>query len=162
MWRLGLLAIILSLPASAQTDRDNDTTTSTSKPRFQVVDGATVKFGRQRVRLFGIDAPEKGQTCDDGQWRPGPLARKALQDFIGGRPVNCRQVDYDDRNDRPVAQCYAGDDDLQSMIVSAGWPGRLADTAIGMRQKNGKPLPGRRGFTAIDARRRGSGEPSSG
>jgi endonuclease YncB( thermonuclease family) len=37
-----------------------------------------VKFGKQRVRLFGIDAPEKGQPCDDGHWYPGPLATKAL------------------------------------------------------------------------------------
>ena len=33
-----------------------------AKPRFQVIDGDTVKFGPQLVRLFGIDAPEKGQT----------------------------------------------------------------------------------------------------
>jgi endonuclease YncB( thermonuclease family) len=35
--------------------------------------------------------------------------------------VNCRQVDYDSRNGRPVAQCFDGDDDLQAMMVSAGW-----------------------------------------
>ena len=117
--RLSLLAFILALPASAQTD--NDTIRPSVKPRFQVVDGGTVKFGSQLVRLFGIDAPEKGQTCDDGQWHPGPLATKALEDFIAGLPVNCRQVDHDARNGRPVAQCYAGDDDLQALMVSAGW-----------------------------------------
>ena len=74
MWRLGLLAFLLALPASAQTD--NDTVRSASKPRFQVVDGDTVRFGSQLVRLFGIDAPEKAQTCDDGRWHPGPLAKK--------------------------------------------------------------------------------------
>jgi endonuclease YncB( thermonuclease family) len=116
MRRLGLLAFLLALPASAQTD--NDTVRSASKPRFQVVDGDTVRFGSQFVRLFGIDAPEKEQTCDDGRWRPGPLAKKALEDFIAGRPVNCRQIDSDAQNGRPVAQCYAGDDDLQAMMVS--------------------------------------------
>ena len=39
-----------------------------------------MKFGPQHVRLLGIDAPEKGQTCDDGRWHPGPLAKKALED----------------------------------------------------------------------------------
>jgi endonuclease YncB( thermonuclease family) len=128
MWRFGLLAIVLTMPASAQTDKD--TIRSSSRPRFQVVDGETVKFGSQLVRLFGIAAPGKGQTCDDGQWLPGPLAKKALEDFIAGRPVNCRQVDYDERNGRPVAQCYAGDDDLQERMVSAGWAwsfGRYSD-----------------------------------
>ena len=59
-----------------------------------------MKFGRQRVRLFGIDAPEKLQPCDDGKWYPGPLATKALVDFIAGRPVSCHQVDYDWKNSR--------------------------------------------------------------
>ena len=119
MWQLGLLAFLLALPASAQTD--NDTVRSASKPRFQVVDGDTVRFGSQLVTLFGIDAPEKEQTCDEGRWHPGPLAKKALEDFIAGRPVNCRQIDYDAQNGRAVAQCYAGDDDLQALMVSAGW-----------------------------------------
>ena len=120
MWRFALLALVLASAAHAETD-DDTIVRPTTKPRFQVVDGDTVKFGPQLVRLFGIDAPEKGQTCDDGQWHPGPLAKKALEDFIAGRPVTCKQVDYDARNNRPVAQCFAGEDDLQAMMVSAGW-----------------------------------------
>jgi endonuclease YncB( thermonuclease family) len=119
MWRFGLLALVFASAAHAETD--NDTIPPSAKPRFQVVDGDTVKFGPQLVRLFGIDAPEKGQTCDDGQWHPGPLAKKALVDFIASRPVTCKQVNYDARNNRPVAQCFAGEDDLQAMMVSAGW-----------------------------------------
>jgi len=98
MWRLGLLTLIVAFPAGAQTD--NDTIVRPSKPRFQVIDGDTVKFGPQLVRLFGIDAPEKGQTCDGGQWHPSPIAKKALEDFIARRPVTCKQVDYDARNNR--------------------------------------------------------------
>ena len=115
-----LVALVLASPAHAETD--NDTIfRPTAKPRFQIVDGDTVKFGPQLVRLFGIDAPEKDQTCDDGQWQPGPLAKKALEDFIAGRPVTCKQVDFDARNNRPVAQCFAGEDDLQALMVAAGW-----------------------------------------
>jgi endonuclease YncB( thermonuclease family) len=120
MWILVLLALIVTSPASAQTD-DDTVVRSAAKPRFQVVDGDTVKFGSQLVRLFGIDAPERGQTCDDGQWHPGPLAKKALEDFIRGRPVICKQVDFDVRNNRPVGQCFAEEDDLQGLMVSAGW-----------------------------------------
>ena len=120
MWRLTLLALVVANAASAQTD-DDTAPRSSSKPRFQVVDGDTVKFGPQFVRLFGIDAPEKNQTCDDGQWLPGPIAKKALEGFIAGRPVICKQIDYDARNNRPVAQCFVGDDDLQAMMVSSGW-----------------------------------------
>ncbi len=120
MWRLLLLICCLPFAAVAQTD-DDTTVRPLAKPRFQVVDGNTVRFGPQVVRLFAIDAPARGQTCDDGQWQPGPLARKALEEFIAGRPVTCKQVDVDARSNRPVAQCFAGDDDLQAMMVAAGW-----------------------------------------
>jgi endonuclease YncB( thermonuclease family) len=119
MRRLTVLALFLAVPALAQTD--NDTIRTSARPRFQVVDGDTVKFGPQLVRLFGIDAPEKGQNLRRWPWHPGPLAKKALEDFIAGRPVTCKQVDYDARNSRPVGQCFAGEDDLQAMMVSAGW-----------------------------------------
>jgi endonuclease YncB( thermonuclease family) len=81
-----LLFLALAFPAHAESD-DDTVARSSAKPRFQVVDGDTVKFGPQLVRLFGIDAPEKAQTCDDGQWYPWPLAKKALEKFISGRPV---------------------------------------------------------------------------
>jgi endonuclease YncB( thermonuclease family) len=107
------------VPAFAQTDSDiNGTRTSHG---FAVSDGDTVKFGKQLIRLFGFDAPEKLQPCDDGKWFPGPMATTALIRIIAGRPVSCRQVDYDRKNNRPVAQCYAGEDDLQEQMVLAGW-----------------------------------------
>lgn len=129
MWRFILLICLWPFAAVAQSD--NDTTIRPhAKPRFQVVDGDTVRFGSQVVRLFGIDAPKKGQTCDDGQWDPAPLAKRALEEFIAGRPVTCKQVELDARGNRPVAQCFAGDDDLQALMVSAGWAwssGRYSD-----------------------------------
>ena len=60
---------------------------------------------------FTIDPPERNQTCDDGHWPPGPLARQALEGFIAGRPVTCKQVDTEARRSPPVAQCFVGEDD---------------------------------------------------
>jgi len=36
----------------------------------RVVDGDTLVIGTQRIRLFGIDAPESRQTCraSSGDW----------------------------------------------------------------------------------------------
>jgi endonuclease YncB( thermonuclease family) len=97
------LALILLWTAAAPTfaQNDSDTSGTGTSHGFAVSDGDTVRFGRQRIRLFGIDAPEKAQPCDDGQWYPGPLATKALVDFIAGRPVSCHQVDYGWKNSRP-------------------------------------------------------------
>jgi endonuclease YncB( thermonuclease family) len=161
MWRLAFLALVVALPLHAETD-DDTVVRSTAKPRFQVIDGDTVKFGPQLVRLFGIDAPEKGQSCDDGQWHPGPLAKKALEDFIAGRPVTCKQVDYDARNNRPVAHCVAGDDDLQAMMVSAGWAwsfGRYSERYVPEEREAAAP---KAGVLRIGVCRRGSGGRSSG
>jgi endonuclease YncB( thermonuclease family) len=61
--------------------------------RASVIDGDTIEIHGQRIRLFGIDAPEAGQTCNvDGQhYRCGQQAALALSDFIKARPVACEQ-----------------------------------------------------------------------
>jgi endonuclease YncB( thermonuclease family) len=79
------IAILLATPAVAQTVGG----VPFSAHGFAVSEGDTVKFGKQIVRLFGIDAPEKRQPRDDGKWFPGPLA-EALVQIIAGRPVSCR------------------------------------------------------------------------
>jgi endonuclease YncB( thermonuclease family) len=84
----------------------------------RVVDGDTLNVGGVTVRLFGIDAPEAGQTC--GDWRPGPEAAAALSAFIAGRTVACERRDTD-RYGRTVATCTAGDGDLGARMVAAGW-----------------------------------------
>ena len=56
------LALILLWTAAAPTfaQNDSDTRGTGTSHGFAVSDGDTVRFGRQRIRLFGIDAPEKG------------------------------------------------------------------------------------------------------
>ncbi len=91
-----------------------------------VVDGDTVKFGQQRVRIFAIDAPERQQSCT----RPGngvtityacgQEARDALTAMIAGRPVECQRVDTD-KYGRPVAMCAVAGIDLGGFMVASGW-----------------------------------------
>jgi endonuclease YncB( thermonuclease family) len=63
-----------------------------------VVDGDTIEIHRQRIRLFGIDAPESDQLCrgdDSLQHRCGAKAANDLDAFIAGRPVSCAPVSTD-------------------------------------------------------------------
>lgn len=92
----------------------------TGKPR--VIDGDTIAFGDQRVRLHGIDAPESKQTCSvyGKPWNCGQEATFALANLVGNHWIKCEERDKD-RYGRIVAVCYAGTHDLNARMVSDGW-----------------------------------------
>jgi endonuclease YncB( thermonuclease family) len=79
-----------------------------------VVDGDTLGFGDKRVRLFGIDAPERGQS-------QGRYATRALKDLISGEALCVRPIERD-RYGRIVARVYLEDgQDLAQVMVCEGW-----------------------------------------
>lgn len=89
----------------------------------RVVDGDTLAIGENRIRLYGIDAPEKGQDCLDAGGRRylcGPVASRALNGKIAGRHVSCEKRDVD-RYSRIIAICrnHAGDD-IGKWMVKTG------------------------------------------
>ena len=89
----------------------------------RVVDGDTFSVGAERVRLWGVDAPEGRQVCqnDQGQsYACGDVARDQLVGLIGGRAVRCEVRDRDPYG-RAVARCLAGSTDLGEAMVRAGW-----------------------------------------
>jgi endonuclease YncB( thermonuclease family) len=87
-----------------------------------VIDGDTIEIHRQRIRLYGIDAPEASQPCDlDGKpWRCGQASANALADQIGKRPVTCETRDRD-RYGRLVAACSVGGASINAWMVREGW-----------------------------------------
>lgn len=113
--RGGILALALVLAAAPSPAQD------VSGPA-RVTDGDTLAIGRERVRIFGIDAPEAGQSCGGGpeqDWACGRVATARLRELVAGRTVRCSQRDRD-RYGRMVAVCEAGGVDLGRRMVSEG------------------------------------------
>ena len=88
----------------------------------EAIDGDTIVVAGTRIRLFGIDAPEHAQSCqDEGElWGCNGLAKWRLEDRISGRTVACEERDRD-RYGRIVALCRVDGEDLGAWMVSQGW-----------------------------------------
>ena len=90
--------------------------------RARVIDGDSLEVAGVRIRLFGIDAPERDQDCHDGNGKSyacGHAAQRALIATIAGRSVTCTPVEVD-RYNRDVATCLADDLDLGEAMVRGG------------------------------------------
>jgi endonuclease YncB( thermonuclease family) len=87
-----------------------------------VIDGDTIEVHGTRIRLFGIDAPESDQTCQDDMGKPyrcGQKAANALSEFIGNGTVSCQPLELDQYG-RTVAICLVGTVDVADWLVRKG------------------------------------------
>lgn len=105
---LQVLFLCLSLPAAAQSP--------------EAVDGDSLRLAGIEYRLWGIDAPEWRQTCeqDSRSWHCGRAAARALRALLRDRELHCETVDRD-RHGRAVARCRAGGVDINDWMVRQGW-----------------------------------------
>lgn len=87
-----------------------------------VVDGDTLIIGPATVRLFGIDAPESGQSCQDGggkNYRCGKSATDRLQELTAGKDVLCSGSERDQYG-RLLGLCEAASVKLNALLVREG------------------------------------------
>jgi endonuclease YncB( thermonuclease family) len=108
-----LVALLSASTVSAQADVVGTAT---------VIDGDTIVIAGERVRLEGIDSPEKDQTCTayGQQWPCGRTAAEWLKEYLRGRQVDC--VGHArDRYDRLLAVCYVGGGSINDRLVREGW-----------------------------------------
>ena len=90
-----------------------------------MIDGDTLRMADDhRVRLAGMDAPERRQSCrrsNGAVYRCGIEASRHLRTLIGRYRVTCEALARD-RYGRMVAVCRAGGiADLGRRMVADGW-----------------------------------------
>jgi endonuclease YncB( thermonuclease family) len=85
-------------------------------------DGDSLTIGSTRIRLFGIDAPELGQSCKRAgvAWSCGEEAADRLSRLVTGREIRCNPVSTD-QYDRLVARCSVVGTDVNRTMVASGF-----------------------------------------
>ena len=87
------------------------------------MDADTLAFGEERVRIEGIDAPERHQKCENSQgavYGCGKAATAALKARIGSEPVTCKGEGRG-RYGRLIGFCFFADGtDLNEWVVLQG------------------------------------------
>ena len=110
--------VILALNSFSVTDLNAEVLVG----RASVIDGDTFKINNIPIRLHGIDAPETDQSChnqDGKSYRCGKLAKTQMVKYTKGKIVACN-INGRDRYKRLIAVCYAGNQDLNGLLVSDG------------------------------------------
>lgn len=110
---------------------------------MRVLDGDSLAADNIKIRLVGIDAPELKQICQraDEPYLCGVTSKAFLRKLISDAlPVSCTG-DTHDKYGRLLAECFAGDVNLNRQMVSAGWAisygGYGGEEAIARLQKRG-------------------------
>ena len=77
-----------------------------------VVDGDTIKIGRETIRLWGVDAEEMSEPN-------GPRAKDILASIVSGKPVKCENMARD-KHGRVVGYCFTGTTNINRQVVAQG------------------------------------------
>jgi endonuclease YncB( thermonuclease family) len=116
LWILALCCCLLAPGAALPAPE-------TFRGKARALDGDSLRVGRREVRLWGIDAPEYGQSCDRAgrPWDCGQAARAALASRVDGRTLVCEVRDRDAYR-RAVSVCRVdGARSVNEWMVREGW-----------------------------------------
>ena len=121
--RLGAALCLLVIGATVTTADDLPWSLGGRVVVTAVSDGDTIRSGQLRIRLHGIDAPERQQHCttpEGARWACGNAARDALKTLVASvAALDCQITDVD-RYGRLIMRCFAGEVDVGARLVRTG------------------------------------------
>ena len=91
------------------------------KGSAKIIDGDTIKVKGEKIRLFGIDAPEMKQICTNKNsqlYKCGKEAKIALEMYIYSEVI-C-YYNNKDRYGRILGICFVEETELNKMMVQSG------------------------------------------
>ena len=97
----------------------------------KVIDGDTIRIKENKIRLYGIDAPENNQICSkpwlsfniitfNKDYECGLKTTNLLKKFIKNEKLVCEKKSMD-RYNRVVAICFKKRRDINSWLVRNGY-----------------------------------------
>ena len=93
--------------------------------QIKVVDADTIIFNNEKIRLYGIDAPETEQDCyvEKEAWPCGKQATEYLKSLLKdvSPPSLYCNISSKDSYGRSIGVCYIEDQDINSNLVESGW-----------------------------------------
>ncbi len=99
----------------------NDQPETVHSGRLHAADGDSLAADGERMRLYGIDAPELAQTCERGgqRWPCGREAQAMLQRLVAPAGTQCGGNERD-RFDRLLVVCRVDGADINAEMVRRG------------------------------------------
>lgn len=87
-----------------------------------VIDADIIRIGKQRVILWGLDAPERRQSCakDGKKWGCFDAAKRTLELLAGRGEVTCYLLGEADPFNRRHGVCESGGTDINAEMVRRG------------------------------------------
>ena len=96
----------------------------------KVVDGDTIKINSKKIRLYGIDAPEKKQKCKkpwltilfmtfNKDYPCGEISTLKLKKKINNKFITCKSTNKD-KYKRFIAECFKDETNINRWMVRNG------------------------------------------
>jgi endonuclease YncB( thermonuclease family) len=89
---------------------------------IKVIDGDTININGEKIRFFGIDAPEIDQECKkNGKIiKCGLIAKEVLEKKISNNKLKCNKKG-EDIYKRTIAECFIGNISISKFLVLNGY-----------------------------------------